>query len=59
MNMNAVPAELIGILMASTIPDDDKGRINTYFANLTTPGGRTSCARSAAAATGRTRSGSV
>ncbi len=34
MDMNAVPAELVGVLMASTVSDDDKGKINSYFANL-------------------------
>jgi len=34
MDLNAVPAELIGILMASTVSDEDKGAINAYFAKL-------------------------
>ena len=34
VDMNSVPAELVGILMASTISDADKERINSYFANL-------------------------
>ncbi len=34
MNLPAVPPELIGIIQASTLPDEDKARINDYFANL-------------------------
>lgn len=34
MNLNSVPAELIGILMASTVSDEDKAAIDAYFANL-------------------------
>lgn len=34
MNLNAVPAELIGILQSSTVSDDDKAAINNFFANL-------------------------
>ena len=34
MNLNAVPAELIGILQASTVSDDDKNAINSFFAKL-------------------------
>lgn len=34
MSLNSVPAELVGILMASTISDADKSRIDTFFANL-------------------------
>ena len=34
MNLDAVPPELIGILQASTVSDDDKDGINTFFAKL-------------------------
>ncbi len=34
MNMSAVPPELIGVLQASTISDEDKSRVNEFFANL-------------------------
>jgi hypothetical protein len=34
MDLNAVPPELLGIIMASTISDDDKSAINNFFANL-------------------------
>jgi hypothetical protein len=34
VNLNSVPPELIGIIQSSTISDDDKDAINTYFANL-------------------------
>ena len=34
MDLNAVPAELIGILQASTVSDEDKAAINSFFANL-------------------------
>jgi hypothetical protein len=34
MDLNAVPPELIGIIMASTITDEDKAAINSFFAHL-------------------------
>lgn len=34
MNLSAVPPELIGIIQASTLPDEDRAKINEFFANL-------------------------
>jgi hypothetical protein len=34
MDLNAVPPELIGVIMASTISDEDKAAINGFFAGL-------------------------
>ncbi len=34
MTLSAVPPELVGVLQASTVSDEDKARINDFFANL-------------------------
>ncbi len=34
MTLNNVPPELIGILQSSTVSDEDKNRIDAFFANL-------------------------
>ncbi len=34
MNLNDVPPELIGILQASTVSDEEKDKINHFFATL-------------------------
>jgi hypothetical protein len=34
MDLNAVPPELIGILQSSTVSDEDKIAIDSFFANL-------------------------
>jgi hypothetical protein len=34
VTLNNVPPELIGILQASTLADEDKQRIDSFFANL-------------------------
>ncbi|HEY7270993.1 MAG TPA: hypothetical protein VH951_14305 [Dehalococcoidia bacterium] len=34
MDLNAVPPELIGVLQSSTVSDEDKTAINSFFANL-------------------------
>ena len=34
MTLSAVPPEIMGILESSTVSDEDKARINSFFANL-------------------------